>query len=1074
MRNILLLGAGLFASLNLLHAQLAFQSEQPIQAIGEVSAQPDSIVCVTAEAQGLPAVTYNNLPLFGTYWEVMPSGIIAPLPCPPMDSTLPIFCITGNIFLVDATGGQVNTRRFGAHGATMSTTDALTTLADAVVNLIQRIQSPPAPAAPMMRMSMRASSLASTYAYGNQIYITNLVTSVGGASPVTASFSIGGGTNFVPWDILTSTNIATPRSSWDWLGIGYTSNRYTFSNQPASQAFYVLAQPTKTMIVPWGDDFYGQCDIWSDITNAVQVTGGIEFSLALLNDGTVTGWGYDGASVSDLVPTNLVGVAMIASGWEHNVALRTNGTVTAWGDNFYGEINLPAGLSNVMVISAQALHSLALKTNGTVIAWGYGPEGETNVPTGLTNVTAISAGGEHNLAVTNGLVVAWGYNGYGQCTVPAGLSNVWDVAAGWEHSMALKKDGTVVCWGHNSYGECNVPAGLSNVVAIAAGGDPETYTAYSLALKNDGTVTGWGNSSVIPAGGLNDVIAIGSGASHALAIRTGPHTPVVTLQPTDKYQIAGGNVTFTTKGVGLYGVRYQWQTNGVNLAGATNTALTMTNVQATTPTNFDVVVTDNAGLGSVTSSVANFYLITPPVITYQSAPTNIICIYGNHVAFAATASAPGQFNGFPLSYQWKLNGTNISGITTNAYDFFAADNLAGTYTFVAANAAGSASVSWQVTVTNAINVTNDLLLIYNTNSADSTFVKDYYLAHRPNVAGANVLGIGFSGIFISYASGGNGAGSFPYTPLTNTTVYETITYNGFTNQILAPVQAWLNSHPTKHPQYVILFLDVPSRVDDSATNAANYPFHYPPGNVYSSASYQLATVISGWKPFVTHINMNGTNDCIGYINKLASLGTPISSNNPILSASAGGYGNTNWCFDDTQQIGYGDDLLGLSAEQAVIQAGYSSNSVSYKNVYPDPYNGTGHISNGTNIVGYFCWGAHSYLGANYAIDGDVKWTGSSGWWIIETVESFNGHRYQEDFGNYIKWFSPNAFGGTNYSNSPIGAISNTDEPYLPGINTAATYFGLWAAGKNFGICAWNSRRDTTIYFQVVGDPLVTK
>jgi len=557
-------------------------------------------------------------------------------------------------------------------------------------------------ASPMMSMSMMASSLSTAYAYGNPVYLTNMVASFTNDGSITASFGIRGGTNFVPYNILMSTNVALPVASWNWLGIGYTSNNYTFYGQPANLGFYILAKPSKTMVVPWGDDFYGQCDIWTGITNAVQVTGGIEFSLALLNDGTVTGWGYNGATPSELVPTNLVGVAMIASGWQHNVALLTNSMVTAWGDNFYGEINVPAGLTNVTVISAQALHSLALKTNGIVVAWGYGPEGETSVPAGLTNVTAIAAGGEHNLAVTNGYVVAWGYNGYGQCTLPANLSNVWDVAAGWEHSLALKKDGTVVAWGDNSYGEINVPAGLSNVVAIAAGGDPETDTAYSLALKSNGTIVAWGDGEVLnPRNGLSNVIAIGAGAAHALAIRTGPRMPVITLAPKDKYQVSGGNVAFTASGVGLYGVSYQWQTNGVNLSGATRTTLALTNVQAAQQTAYSVVVTDNGGMGSITSSNASLYLVTPPTIISQSPmPTNQVAAYQTNLTLSVTASAPGQLNGFPLSYQWQFNGTNISGANLNNYTLLVDTPTLGAYSVVVTNVAGSVtSLVWQVTMT---------------------------------------------------------------------------------------------------------------------------------------------------------------------------------------------------------------------------------------------------------------------------------------------------------------------------------------------------------------------------------------
>ena len=90
--------------------------------------------------------------------------------------------------------------------------------------------------------------------------------------------------------------------------------------------------------------------------------------------------------------------------------------------------------------------------------------------------------------------------------------------------------------------------------------------------------------------------------------------------------------------------------------------------------------------------------------------------------------------------------------------------------------------------------------------------------------------------------------------------------------------------------------------------------------------------------------------------------------------------------------------------------------------------------------------------------------------MIETVESFNGWRSWGQ-GNFIQWFCAVAFGGTNYENTPVAAVSNTDEPYGAG-NVPGQYFGLWAAGKNFAICAWNSRG--TDRFQAVGDPFVRR
>ena len=124
-------------------------------------------------------------------------------------------------------------------------------------------------------------------------------------------------------------------------------------------------------------------------------------------------------------------------------------------------------------------------------------------------------------------------------------------------------------------------------------------------------------------------------------------------------------------------------------------------------------------------------------------------------------------------------------------------------------------------------------------------------------------------------------------------------------------------------------------------------------------------------------------------------------------------------------------------------------------------------------AGYISWAFHSSLGATYAINGTNKWSGNSGWYLIETIESYNG---QTNFnsGNFIWWFASNAFSGTNYnySNTPVGGVSHLDEPGIGGVNDSSKYFGLWAGGKNFAICAWNSRN--TPYFQAVGDPLVAR
>ena len=1286
--RILLCGVALAATLYFVHAQDTSTSDQSIQSMTDLEVMLQALESTTPT----PAA---SLPQFGTFWSAQHAPG-SPNEWPPLPGNmwgLDAWPMGDGVFLLNDTNLDY---------------DALAAAVAA---------SQPA-ASPMMRMSMMASSLSTAYAYGNPVYLTNMAASFAGDGSITANFNIAGGTNFVPYDILTTTNLTTPVADWNWIGIGYTSNNYTFYEQPASLGFYILARPSKTMTVGIGNDVVGQCDVPYGLTNALQVAGGGGQSLALKTDGTVVAWGanYYGEGV---VPTNLTGVAMVSAGWYHDVALLTNGTVTAWGLDVpalgYYLTNVPPNLTNVTVISAQALHTLALCSNGTVVAWGYNTSfGETNVPAGLTNVTAISAGYQFNLVVSNGYVVAWGDNTAGQCDVPPGLSNVVDVEAGTYHSLALLQNGTVAAWGDDLYGETDVPAGLSNVVAIAAGGDPDAGAAYSMALKKDGTLVVWGDDDAVnPFGGLSNVFAIAAGADHALAVRTGPPTPVITVAPEDQYQVTNGTVTFTSRGAGLYGVSYLWQFNGVNITGATNATLTVTNVQSTNASSYTVTVTDNGGMGSIVSSNVSIDLVSTPVITSETLPTTQFVLYQSSVSLSVAATAPGVYDGFPISYQWQFDGTNIAGHTSSNYTFTAVNS--GTYSIIVSNAAGSVSASWQINVvypggvigwgsnsngqlnastiltnvislaagtahgvvaldsgsvsnwgsywtgtnfisvtppppltnalavaagsrhdlallqsgtvvawgfndfgqtnvpanitnataiaacgqqslallqngtvvqwgltnapipsgltnvtaiaagtnftlallqnstvvawgannlgqtnvpaglsnvvaiaaggshalaleqngtvvawgdntygetnvpvnlTNAmkitagdnhsialenngtvvawgdntfgetssisglnnvrliaggddftlavqfsptvsypINVSQDLLLIYNTNSVGSTVVENYYLQNRPLVGGANVLGIGC---------------------LTN----EIITSANFTNQILTPYLNWLNQNPTKHPQYLLLFMDIPSRVEDTT--------------IYPSVQYQLSTEAPGIQTFVTSINMNGvggTNDCIAYINKVVSMGTNYSPRKLIISASASGYGNTNYVVDDVNNIYCGDSWVPATTN-GLIAAGVPLSAIQY---LTGCESGTSlpHLTNAVNVAGYISWGFHSSLGSYYATNGVVSWSGNSGWWIIRTEESFNGQR-AGDGGNFLMWFASNAFGGTNYSNTPIGGPTYVDEPLATATDNAML-FDLWASGKNLAVCCWVARNPSTPpYLQVVGDPFVAR
>jgi len=137
--------------------------------------------------------------------------------------------------------------------------------------------------------------------------------------------------------------------------------------------------------------------------------------------------------------------------------------------------------------------------------------------------------------------------------------------------------------GYNAYGQTNVPAGLSNVVAIAAGG----YS--SLALRNNGTVVAWGpelpptvslimDKGIVPTG-LSNVVAIAAGDRHSLALFNDGRT-VIVRQPVSQTVLQRIDSVSECRGRSSTTSNLQWQLNGTNLDGATNSYLVFTKCSA--------------------------------------------------------------------------------------------------------------------------------------------------------------------------------------------------------------------------------------------------------------------------------------------------------------------------------------------------------------------------------------------------------------------------------------------------------------------------------------------------------------
>jgi hypothetical protein len=142
---------------------------------------------------------------------------------------------------------------------------------------------------------------------------------------------------------------------------------------------------------------------------------------------------------------------------------------------------------------------------------------------------------------------------------------------------------------------------------------------------------------------------------------------VITTQPTNTTVFEGQTATFTFNGVGP--AYFQWRSNGVNIAGATNPVLTVPNVLFSMNSNRYSVVASNKSF-SATSSNAVLTVLTdtnPPSLlsAFAISPNQIIASFSKNVT-PATATVIGNYvitnrtaANLPISSIVLTNGTNV-------------------------------------------------------------------------------------------------------------------------------------------------------------------------------------------------------------------------------------------------------------------------------------------------------------------------------------------------------------------------------------------------------------------------------
>ena len=264
---------------------------------------------------------------------------------------------------------------------------------------------------------------------------------------------------------------------------------------------------------------------------ATAITAGADHTCALLDDGSVKCWGYNGigqlglgdnfwrgdgpGEMGDALPAVALGTGRTATsvtaGTDHVCALLDDATVKCWGDAGFGQLGqggvadlgdgpgemgdaLPAvalGAERTSVaIVAGSNHSCALLDNGSVKCWGANSSGQLGLGDTIWRGDGPGEMGDALPAVALG-------------SAPADAVAV----AGDNHTCALLDDGSVKCWGSNSLGQAGLgdtlprgdePGEMGDSLPAVALGTNRTATAISAgdnhtcALLDDGSVKCWG------------------------------------------------------------------------------------------------------------------------------------------------------------------------------------------------------------------------------------------------------------------------------------------------------------------------------------------------------------------------------------------------------------------------------------------------------------------------------------------------------------------------------------------------------------------------------------------------------
>ncbi|MFN7138004.1 MAG: immunoglobulin domain-containing protein, partial [Limisphaerales bacterium] len=415
--------------------------------------------------------------------------------------------------------------------------------------------------------------------------------------------------------------------------LGTSSTERGIAYNPFTQHIYVVsrAQPTPSIIILDRDgEYVGELDM-TGITggtfavNRIAVSGNGQIYACNLN--TANSFKVYRWIAEHSAPTE------VYSG--------TPGTGTRWGDVF--DVRGSGNGTQILIAGGANDTNAALLRTTTL--------GTSFTATQITLTPGATAGEYYNgfffgagntfytMFYTTGALKHWEFD------PTTGAATLLSTMSGFDNRLsAVSKSGDII------YGLNYLTHRLQ--AYNISGGTPVKYIDYSFPTPV--AANSFGTGGVVPAG---DRI-IGLESNNGMMGLAEQAFPTVTVDPEPAIANAGTTATFTAEADQPL-VYTQWQKNGVSIAGATATTLSLNNVLKADEGNYSGILV--SAVGPVKSDGASLTVIDP-FISVQ--PANVAVGAGSNAVFSVTAAGTG------LTYQWRKGGVDLvndakfSGVNT--------------------------------------------------------------------------------------------------------------------------------------------------------------------------------------------------------------------------------------------------------------------------------------------------------------------------------------------------------------------------------------------------------------------------